>query len=1124
MKQILGVHIGTETIGWALVRYSTSPRIVNMGTRIFSSFVTHLGEGDRETSNAAARTQVRNARKLHLRKTYRKHKMLSFLTQYGLCPLTADEFAVWRKEGTSTHAVKMKKWFALNPYELRAKGVTSKLSKLELGRILYHMTQRRGKILTNEKNKSKAKILLNGLPAVNRLGIHHADQQMTKQQLGEYLNTLLPKKGKPYSYQHTRVRNRYLERRMYHDELKALFKTQKKYHAFLTEPFIQALIGNDGNKGILFYQRPAQYRKLRGVASTCPYEKNKKSMWQSHPLNEWYNVYCWLDSIRLYGKPLDEKQRKEALKVPTQFAGFMFKKVRIALGVEDTFAFNYEDSAKIYLTKTISHLARNTAFGQRFLSFSDEEQHELWHDLHFYSDKALLTKRLQKRWKLPLEKAKAVAGIKLKPGFGMLSMKAARAILGYLKEGHAIKRAIILGGVTNAIGTQRWNSLNKKTKENITYFVAAAIENNKIEDPDWICDFANVFDIQLNAKKLYLIEQHEEVDLLPVSADEDRSIMRKFKPVAQKPIFELRKLINNLIKEYGSLDQINFALSNEIKINANQRKAQLISKKIRELELPKIHDAVLAAGQNPTHTNLFKYKLWLEWNKICPYTNTPIPLQKLFTDEISIVYIHPWERFFNDSDRNKALCMTFFKENIINKTPYEYFSTQPSGVWERVKTRVLEQLLNGSGKHGPYLKYKHFTASNYVQDSVAQEFDDRHHMAFKVKKYLSRVADEVFAVRGNTTSSLRRKWGISNTPYSFFKKTRGLNSREPAVVALVTALNTPSYLKELRNWNRYEPLPYRGVFPTPWKLFTRDAIQAHKTISISIDAQQQVVRRMAQKKSAVIHLTPKGKLHKDSYYAKRKSYDGTEAFHIRKPINSLTTAKQVSKIVDKGIRELVYDQIDLCGGFIEGKIPKNALVVANDTGWETKIFLPNKSGDKVPVRSVRMRENVGNAVQLSEGENKYVNPRKNHHVLIYLTTDNTYQEHVVTFWEAVRRRRNNEPLYQLPSDGRMIITTLHINDCFILGLNHKEIYRRLKGGVSLWENVYRIQRISSKYYEFRQVYDLDTYDQTYPNYIRILNFGKKKTGWLTHKPFKVSISVLGQITPFYKLLKVPDMH
>ena len=34
----------------------------------------------------------------------------------------------------------------------------------------------------------------------------------------------------------------------------------------------------------------------------------------------------------------------------------------------------------------------------------------------------------------------------------------------------------------------------------------------------------------------------------------------------------------------------------------------------------------------------------------------------------------------------------------------------------------------------------------------------------------------------------------------------------------------------------------------------------------------------------------------------------------------------------------------------------------------------------------------------------------------------------------------------------------------------------------------------------------------YPNYIRINNFGSKKTGWLTYNPIKVEISPIGDIT------------
>ena len=63
----------------------------------------------------------------------------------------------------------------------------------------------------------------------------------------------------------------------------------------------------------------------------------------------------------------------------------------------------------------------------------------------------------------------------------------------------------------------------------------------------------------------------------------------------------------------------------------------------------------------------------------------------------------------------------------------------------------------------------------------------------------------------------------------------------------------------------------------------------------------------------------------------------------------------------------------------------------------------------------------------------------------------------------------------------------------------------------IMEHLYRVQRISTKFYEFRQVYDADIYDTSFPNYIRVLNFGRRKTGWLTYNPKKVFVDNLGNI-------------
>ena len=523
-------------------------------------------------------------------------------------------------------------WFALDPYEFRAKGLEEKISKFELGRILYHMTQRRGKIMTDIENKTKAKTLLEGLPVANRLGIHHTYDHLKNNHLGAYLNTIKPKKSKPFVYGNTRIRNRYLDRNMFINELHALLDVQQKYHSVLTDDFKQSLMGDDYRSGLLFFQRPAHYKKLSGGNMSCKYEAQKRAMLKSHPLQEWYDIYMWVNSIRYHGKKLTNEQREKALSIALKFSSFIFKKVRSALGVEDADAFNYEDSTKLFLSHTIVQLSRTQAFGNRFFEFTKEDQHDLWHDLYFYTDKTKLTERLNSKWGLTKTNARSVARIKLKSGYGSVSMKAGRAILPFLIAGYQSRTAAVLGSVKNAIGFEKWRQLSQEKLEAIICFIESAVEDNSIDDITWIHDFHDAFGISLPLDKLYVAQQQEGVDTLPINAEENSIIHREYKPVVQKPIFELRKIVNKLIQEYGPIDEINFVLSNQLKTNAKNRKAIYIDKKIREQQLPKVHNAVIEAGQNPTHSNLLKYKLWLEWSKTCPFTNTPISEEMLFSE------------------------------------------------------------------------------------------------------------------------------------------------------------------------------------------------------------------------------------------------------------------------------------------------------------------------------------------------------------------------------------------------------------------------------------------------------------------------------------------------------------
>ena len=79
-------------------------------------------------------------------------------------------------------------------------------------------------------------------------------------------------------------------------------------------------------------------------------------------------------------------------------------------------------------------------------------------------------------------------------------------------------------------------------------------------------------------------------------------------------------------------------------------------------------------------------------------------------------------------------------------------------------------------------------------------------------------------------------------------------------------------------------------------------------------------------------------------------------------------------------------------------------------------------------------------------------------------------------------------------------------------LREKEIIIEEESNSFLAKHLYRIQKLSSKFYEFRLVHDNNLTDTGSPNYVRINNFGHRKTGWHTHNPIKVKVNSIGELS------------
>lgn len=245
MKKILGLDLGTNSIGWAVVDEDGN-RILGLGSRVFPEGIVKDNKGVEKSSKNASRRADRQIRRQYFRKRLRKIKLLEILidlsgdSQDRFCPLTHEELKQWKvydkvlgkasRRFPSSEA--MTEWLKMNPYELRTKALNEDLSRAEFGRVLYHLIQRRG-FLSGRKTKDDGAIFKG---KENVKGISETKKVLddSNATLGSYLRTILPKEGEPFKRildeegNTLRARARYTLREMYRHEFESIWTRQAK--------------------------------------------------------------------------------------------------------------------------------------------------------------------------------------------------------------------------------------------------------------------------------------------------------------------------------------------------------------------------------------------------------------------------------------------------------------------------------------------------------------------------------------------------------------------------------------------------------------------------------------------------------------------------------------------------------------------------------------------------------------------------------------------------------------------------------------------------------------------------------------------------------------------------------
>jgi CRISPR-associated endonuclease Csn1 len=177
MKKVLGLDIGTNSIGWAFINYefgNNDSKIIGMGCRIVPMDGEMLGnyEAGVSVSQTANRRQARGIRRLKDRYKLRRKRLISTLKILGwipenfeaghTLPVLPERLAEMHSLFGTTQITQ--DWLV---YYLRKKALTEKIELSELARILLHMNQRRG-----FKSNRKAN---NEIPGVTS---NEADEQL----------------------------------------------------------------------------------------------------------------------------------------------------------------------------------------------------------------------------------------------------------------------------------------------------------------------------------------------------------------------------------------------------------------------------------------------------------------------------------------------------------------------------------------------------------------------------------------------------------------------------------------------------------------------------------------------------------------------------------------------------------------------------------------------------------------------------------------------------------------------------------------------------------------------------------------------------------------------------------
>lgn len=785
MAKILGLDLGATSIGWALFD-TEKVMLLDAGSHIFPVGLKEddYAKSGKEISKNKSRREARGARRRYYRFKMRRERLKKVLNEMGFMP---DQSWYTQKPGDNGN-------LAISLYRLRKEALEKPLSPGEIGRIFLHINHHRGfksnkkelsTIDTNENKKKEIGIVQEFADKL-REQIRNAKEMgfIDHSTVGAYFYHLIEQNKNSYNPSEpiTRIhgKNHHVLREMYLEEFDTIWDFQKKYHSIMNDSF-KAKVRDE----CIFFQR--DLRSQKHLRNRCKYEyteyfdEQKNQIIRSYlpccPRSSFefqeYRIWDQVNNLR-YIDTEDNLCELTPLQKST-IVDFLNKNASLKVtGLKKLLELPKATQFKDYndLKGNITLIRLKSALGDKYWDDigipqdSDNEpmkystaQMQLWHTLEFSSSFSFSDLWLKgdskyvKRWKHSIQKLKLTptqlneySKIVLESDYSSLSLKAIRKLLPWMKQGYDLRAAEKAAGYTDLsnIRNNDDNLLNR----------VPPIKNNELKNPivqQGVAETirlinAIIEDPNLGKPDIVRIEMARELRKPKTIREEIRSSQNTIKDRRKKYADFLTEKLNRQIDPGNSIIT-KFELYLELEFSIES-----FDKISGEIDLKKFKEF----SKKVDHNDAKKFKLWMECDRILPYTGKQINLTKLFSSEIEIEHIIPYSRCEDNSFANKTLSDKEFNLKKGNMTPLEYFSSRSDEEVRAFKIRISKL---------PEGKQIRFLMKNEDLDDFRKNMlNNTAYIAKKISEHFRTVfkADSIQMTTGHATSFIRKCLGFDS--------------------------------------------------------------------------------------------------------------------------------------------------------------------------------------------------------------------------------------------------------------------------------------------------------------------------------------------------------------------------